>query len=409
MRTLLQRKCSCGGSCGSCGGDTAPPSVQRVLSTSGQPLEAETRARMESRFGHDFSQVRLHTDSAAAQSARDVAARAYTVGNHIAFGAGAAGSQLLAHELTHTIQQQRGGASMARSPVIGSEHSPAEAEADRVAARVAAGQHAGPVRVTGNELARAPEDEETSSTSLQDDVAQGGGVPVPPIAGKVVKGSPRQECGRKTNTRVPGFDDTTAGPHISAIDVEILTNAHSPVKLTWANVPAGVTVPATLNGSPGAGLCQMRKGKGGMKDVDCSDPEWSKTTDSLCTPLGTFTVQGFRCHLAGEPKASRATWFHHVRGIAFHNYDPVPPYPASHGCVRIDEGKADWIYDNSIPSVTRVAVRRAAGDPGPKCYKPGIKKPVDRAGYVAPQAPGSTGQQPGSDAAPDGPKQVDGS
>lgn len=342
---------------------------------------------MESRFRHDFSHVRLHTDGAAGQSARDVSARAYTVGNHIAFAPGAFGPQLLAHELTHTIQQQHAGPSIAASLAVGSDTSPAEAEADRVAARVATGQTAGPIGAAGRQLARAPEGEPAKAE--EPPVAE------PPQTGKVVAGAAQGSCGRKTTTRITGFDNTTAGPYISAINVDILTNAHSPVALTWANVPAGVTVPASLNGSPGAGLCKMWKPKVGMQDVDCSDPAWSTTTDSLCTPIGDFKVQGYRCQLGGDSKATRVTWFHHARGIAFHNYDPVPAFPASHGCVRIDEGKADWIYDNSIPNVTTVSVKRAAGDPGPKCYKG--KTLTDRAGYTPPQQPGSGGQQPATE------------
>lgn len=90
---------------------TAPENVHDVLRTSGQPLDAGTQALMESRFDHDFSAVRIHTDAAGADSARDVNARAYTVGSHVVFGANAydphsaTGQRLLAHELTHTIQQ----------------------------------------------------------------------------------------------------------------------------------------------------------------------------------------------------------------------------------------------------------------------------------------------------------------
>ena len=66
---------------------------------------------MESRFGHDFSQVRVHTDTRAAESARAVNARAYTVGRNVVFGSGqyapgsGEGQRLLAHELTHVVQQ----------------------------------------------------------------------------------------------------------------------------------------------------------------------------------------------------------------------------------------------------------------------------------------------------------------
>ena len=77
----------------------------------GQPLPGSTRAFFEPRFGHDFSQVRVHTDVKAAESARAVNARAFTVGQDVVFGAGeyapgtAAGQRLLAHELTHVVQQ----------------------------------------------------------------------------------------------------------------------------------------------------------------------------------------------------------------------------------------------------------------------------------------------------------------
>ena len=93
-----------------------PPIVHDVLSSPGQPLDAAMRVFFEPRFGHDFSQVRVHTDSEAARSAHDVDAHAYTVGHQIVFGAGRYvpetrdGRRLLAHELFHTIQQIRGGA-----------------------------------------------------------------------------------------------------------------------------------------------------------------------------------------------------------------------------------------------------------------------------------------------------------
>jgi Domain of unknown function (DUF4157) len=92
----------------------APPIVHEVLRSPGQPLDTATRAFMEPRFGHDFSRVRVHSDAAAEQSARDVNAGAYTVGQNIVFGAGrfAPGTQegrrLIAHELTHVVQQNGG-------------------------------------------------------------------------------------------------------------------------------------------------------------------------------------------------------------------------------------------------------------------------------------------------------------
>jgi|GEM_PF-5571292 len=96
----------------------APAIVQQTLRAPGQPLDPATRAFFEPRFGRDFSRVRVHTDAPAAESAQTVGALAYTVGSTIAFGAGQyrpqtdEGRQLLAHELSHVVQQ--GGDSLTR-------------------------------------------------------------------------------------------------------------------------------------------------------------------------------------------------------------------------------------------------------------------------------------------------------
>jgi hypothetical protein len=88
-----------------------PSSVDEVLRSPGQPLDTVTRTLMESYFSQDFSPVRVHSDRLADQSARDVSAQAYTVGHNIVFGAGKflpgtyEGQRLLAHELTHVVQQ----------------------------------------------------------------------------------------------------------------------------------------------------------------------------------------------------------------------------------------------------------------------------------------------------------------
>jgi hypothetical protein len=91
--------------------DTAPASVDRVLASSGSRLNAALQQDMEQRFGHDFSRVRVHSGPTAEQSAREVNAKAYTVGANIVFGAGQfapgthEGQRLIAHELTHVVQQ----------------------------------------------------------------------------------------------------------------------------------------------------------------------------------------------------------------------------------------------------------------------------------------------------------------
>jgi hypothetical protein len=98
----------------------APPIVHEALNSSGQPLDPATRAFFEPRFGYDFSRVRVHTDGKAVESARGVAAQAFTVGEHIVFGKSqyapfdATGQHLLAHELTHVVQQSTGEKSLQR-------------------------------------------------------------------------------------------------------------------------------------------------------------------------------------------------------------------------------------------------------------------------------------------------------
>jgi outer membrane protein OmpA-like peptidoglycan-associated protein len=134
----LQRKCACGGTCPDCekkellqmksadangaARAAAPAIVHDVLSSPGQPLDESTRAFMEPRFGQDFSGVRVHSDARAAESARSVNALAYTVGTNVVFGPGQyfpnsnSGQRLLAHELTHVVQQKGSPATLRRQP-----------------------------------------------------------------------------------------------------------------------------------------------------------------------------------------------------------------------------------------------------------------------------------------------------
>ena len=116
-------------------GSNVKPSAQdsnapsHVSESGGGRLDNETREFFESRFGHDFSQVRIHTDPQAADAARALNARAFTVGSHIVFGSGeyargtTEGRRLMAHELAHVVQQSgsihaNGGLSSLSSPVI---------------------------------------------------------------------------------------------------------------------------------------------------------------------------------------------------------------------------------------------------------------------------------------------------
>lgn len=91
--------------------DAAPAIVYEVLRSPGQPLDRKAQEFMGSRFGHDFSRVRIHDDSRAAESARALDALAYTVGRDVVFGRGqyspgtGEGRSLIAHEMVHVVQQ----------------------------------------------------------------------------------------------------------------------------------------------------------------------------------------------------------------------------------------------------------------------------------------------------------------
>jgi peptidoglycan hydrolase-like protein with peptidoglycan-binding domain len=163
---ILQRTCACGqhmvagGECEECRQkregmilraamssgpvNSVPPIVHDVLSSSGQPLDAGTRAFMEPRFGHDFSQVRVHTDARAAESAHAVNALAYTVGRDVVFGEGryepgsSEGRRLLAHELVHVVQQS-GEPSLKTKLGIGPTNDQYELEAYRISGQVMQG------------------------------------------------------------------------------------------------------------------------------------------------------------------------------------------------------------------------------------------------------------------------------
>lgn len=125
---------------------TVPPILHEVLCSPGQPLDSATREFMEPRFGHDFSRLRVHTDAKAAQSARTVKARAYTVGRDIVFGQGqyapetTAGKRLLAHELTHAVQQGSSRQGLQNRLKMGAPGGIAEQEAETASKAIVKGQ-----------------------------------------------------------------------------------------------------------------------------------------------------------------------------------------------------------------------------------------------------------------------------
>ncbi len=152
--------------------DYTPPSIIDVMKSGGQPIDRETRSFFEPRFGHDLGHVRVHTDTFAAQTARSISAKAYTLGSNIVFGSGEyrpdseSGRHLLAHELAHTIQQSNlsdtlpssvphvsidirsSGVGLSRTPDLDEERRKAVAEAEAVIASMHDDDEDEPVAIT---------------------------------------------------------------------------------------------------------------------------------------------------------------------------------------------------------------------------------------------------------------------
>jgi hypothetical protein len=186
---LLQRACACGhpapggGECTQCkqkrasqpGHDALSASTQAALRSPGRPLDAGTRAYLEPRFGHDFSNVRIHADAQAADAARSVDALAYTIGRDVVFGDGqyspntSAGRELLAHELAHVVQQSGSSSASQRDIAISHPDDPAEREAQSVSRTVLSG-------------ASPPSIASSAAMGLQRQAGAGAGAGAPPAA-----------------------------------------------------------------------------------------------------------------------------------------------------------------------------------------------------------------------------------
>jgi hypothetical protein len=156
--------CSCGGGGGTCEecnkkplqrkGEADAPEISQGFhsamgrSGGGAPLGPHTRAVMEDRFGQPFEDVRIHSDGAAAEAARHIRAHAFTTGRDIYFGQGryephsSAGQKLLAHELTHVLQQRRGAVQPGLKSLNATAHDDVfEREAEHVEARFEQHEH----------------------------------------------------------------------------------------------------------------------------------------------------------------------------------------------------------------------------------------------------------------------------
>jgi hypothetical protein len=348
-------------------GEHVPPIVLQVLHSSGRPLDSDTRAFFEPRFKHDFSGVRVHTNSHAAKSADAVGAIAYTVGDNIVFSSNqysprtSSGQSLLAHELTHVVQNS----SRAGGDALPTEIGAADSHEEREAASIASGVMA------GHAILPAP----GGSSRVQ-----------------------RQ-----------------ASPYIKKVTVHL--NPKQSADLEWEGTP-----PAS---APGKDHFTVSTGKG---YDDVGDPPGTcfrhccKDAMTQCAPpfnqpdkVGaccTYFGSGF---WTGTPEANHGGWlywtpiqpYYSSRGIALHQHDQVTGDPIGHGCVRMEEDNAHRIADYSRGRKTAVVIdgraapvacsneRRCDPQPGKGASAepaPGENGPDSRLAEASPVVPGLEGE-----------------
>jgi peptidoglycan/xylan/chitin deacetylase (PgdA/CDA1 family) len=294
-----------------------PPIVHDVLASPGHPVEDDTRAFMEDRFGHDFSHVRVHTDARAAESVQAVSALAYTVGPHIVFGAGryapgtGEGRRILGHELAHVVQQSGLNAPPARAQLrIAGPEEPAEREA-------AAAAHA--------------------ST----------GAPMQPLHA------------------VTPVVQRQAEPYITQVSVNL--TAPQSVKLSWKGTPPSEPGTDSFTCSTGKGYSNPEDPPGTCNrgccsgaDVQCAPPhDEPGRRGACCTPIGN-------AFWTGTPRPEHNGWkfwtpvepIHTAgkRGIALHQHNEVTGQAIGHGCIRMDEKNAERIFRYSRGKATNVTI-----------------------------------------------------
>ena len=335
--SISQRKCSCGqhtiggGECEECRKtregllqrsavtaapvNAVPPIVYEVLSSPGQPLDTGTRAFIEPRFGHDFSQVRVHTDAKAAESARAVNALAYTVGRDVVFGEGqyepgtGEGRRLLAHELTHVVQQAGAIGSLATSSFqVADGNDASEQEADAVAMQVLTGSYIPKISTASPAVYRLKE------------------------------------------------------PYINKVTVDLTAQN---VSLTWKGEAPTEPGSDSFTCSTGKGYsdpddtaCNRHCCSGA--NVQCAPPyDKRDKVGSCCTPVGSN-------FWTGKPRPEHNGWKYWTpvepvhtalnRGIALHQHDTVTGQAIGHGCIRMEEANAERIARYSRGKATNVTI-----------------------------------------------------
>jgi hypothetical protein len=263
-------------------------------------LPAATQREMGSFFGRDFSSVRIHNDAHAHQYTQRIGALAATRSNHIYLSNRIDSNRytpLLAHELTHVVQQ-------GRAPRLG---------------------HGSPrsTQTAAPNISRAPIGWQLYQETI--------------CAGKE---------NEHASTQPQDFPDT----YISQINVS-LTNQR--VTLDWTG-PSVTEAEEMVQRVTGDGVINCSTGAGVTGQASCNNEAHSISGGSCCTPIGTFTLGAQSCV---TPRLGLQNFSGFQRsGVGFHYYPSVPSHPASHGCVRLHRGASRIIFDSARSGHTSVVV-----------------------------------------------------
>lgn len=326
--------------------DAAQPAAEAVVQSGGNALDTNTHAFMTSRFGTDFSDVRIHTGEEAARSAKALGAKAFTVGSDIVFGAGqydpqgAAGQHLLAHELTHVIQQRGGALSIQREVDEEGDESGAETGEEEDLFAVADS-------IEDPELGRADE-AIPEGPNVEDPFEATGGKKKKGGGGKNKEGDkgkkkdsggnvcssgdcPQGKQVKMHNNDCAESDAVNKDKFIKQLDVKI--SAHE-VTATWSD---GTTNTWPCSANPTV----TPKTKTEVVGLKCSKEHTNAKVDKNGKVDGMAWFTGFQ----SEGKR-----------IGFHDSQPVGTGFKSHGCVRVCCDVAQTINKNTTSGVTKITV-----------------------------------------------------
>ncbi len=345
--------------------------AEAAISRPGTRLDPKTSNFMASRFGADFSQVRVHTDSEAAQSAAAMGAKAYTVGSDIVFGAGQfnpgneSGRHLLAHELTHVIQQRHSQLSIQRE--VDDENGAEWGDEDE-------------------EIAEIESEEGESVEGLDSD-----GVLVADAFDMADEGIATEESGVPSNEafeakggQKPGKEKGGKGGGKGGSKGKDKPAPKKPVKKPTktdacaGNCPQGKQ-PKTINDDCGESQANDKDNFITKLHVEIGKQivtatwksgkveQWPCSPNPRATPKVTTKV-GVKCSINhtngpgknGKPRKDGMAWFTGFKSegkrIGFHDSQRVGAGVFSHGCVRVCCDVAKKINENTSSGVTDIEV-----------------------------------------------------